>query len=71
MKLDSIEEQQRKRFERFLSVSDEMLEMAAQLEHDCNYFGDYIENHKLLHASKHAGAIYNIIKEIVDGDNKQ
>ena len=33
MKLDTVEEQQEKRLNRFLLIKDELLEMSQQLEH--------------------------------------
>lgn len=68
MNLDTIEEQQAKRMCRFLVIKDELLELAQQLEHDLNYFGDYIGSEKLFEAKKHATAIYHIVKEV--GENK-
>lgn len=62
MNLDTIEEQQAKRLSRFLLVKDELLESAQQLEHDLNYFGDYIGDKKLFEAVKHSRAIYHILK---------
>jgi len=64
MNLDTIEEQQTKQIGRFLSAKDELLELAQQLEHDLNYFGDYIGSEKLFEAKKHATAIYHIVKEV-------
>lgn len=64
MNLDTIEEQQTKRMGRFLSAKDELLELAQQLEHDLNYFGDYIGSEKLFEVMKHATAIYHIVKEV-------
>ena len=64
MNLDTIEEQQTKRMGRFLSTKDELLELAQQLEHDLNYFGDYIGSEKLFEAMKHATAIYHIVKRV-------
>ena len=67
-KLDTIEERHNKRLQRFLTVKDELLELAEQLEHDLNFFGDYIGSEKLFEATKHATAIYHIVKSV--GDNK-
>jgi len=64
MNLDTIEEQQLKRMNRFLSVKGELLEMSQQLEHDLNYFGDYIGSEKIFEAKKHATAIYHLIKPV-------
>ncbi|UJQ43497.1 hypothetical protein [Acinetobacter phage vB_AbM_WUPSU] len=64
MKLESIEERHEKHVSRFLSVKSEILEMAAQLEHDLNYFGDYIGSEKLFEAKRHATAIYHIVKKV-------
>ena len=64
MKLDTVEEQQEKRLNRFLLVKDELLEMSQQLGHDLNYFADYIGSEKLFEANKHATAIYHIVKKI-------
>lgn len=61
--LETVQERQRKRVDRFLLAVDEMMEQAAQLEHDLNYFGDYIGNEKLFEAMKHATAIYHIVKK--------
>ena len=68
MNLDTIEEQQAKRMSRFLTAKDELLELALQLEHDLNYFGDYIGSEKLFEANKHATAIYHIVKSV--GENR-
>lgn len=68
MNLDTIEEQQTKRMGRFLSAKDELLELAQQLEHDLNYFGDYIGSEKLFEAMKHATAIYHIVKEVGESE---
>ena len=67
MKLDTIEEQQKKRLDRFLLIKDELLEMSQQLEHDLNYFGDYIGSEELFEAMRHATAIYHIVKKV--GEN--
>lgn len=64
MKLESIEERHEKHVSRFLSVKSEILEIAAQLEHDLNYFGDYIGSEKLFEAMRHATAIYHIVKKV-------
>ena len=63
-KLDTIEERHNKRLQRFLTVKDELLELAEQLEHDLNFFGDYIGSEKLFEAMKHATAIYHIVKKV-------
>ena len=63
-KLDTIEERHNKRLQRFLTVKDELLELAEQLEHDLNFFGDYIGSEKLFEAKKHATAIYHIVKKV-------
>ena len=63
-KLDTIEVQQSKRLSRFLSSKEELLELAQQLEHDLNFFGDYIGSEKLFEAKKHATAIYRIVKKV-------
>lgn len=68
MKLDIIEEQQSKRMGRFLSAKDELLELAQQLEHDLNYFGDYIGSEGLFEAMKHAKAVYHIVKEVGESE---
>ena len=68
MNLDTIEEQQTKRTGRFLSAKDELLELAQQLEHDLNYFGDYIGSEKLFEAKKHATAIYHIVKRVGESE---
>ena len=67
MKLDTVEEQQEKRLNRFLLIKDELLEMSQQLEHDLNYFGDYIGSENLFEGMKHATAIYHIVKKV--GEN--
>lgn len=66
MKLDTIEQQQEKLLNRFLLIKDELLEMSQQLEHDLNYFADYIGSEKLFEAKKHATAIYHIVKKVGD-----
>ena len=67
MKLDTIEEQQEKRLNRFLLIKDELLEMSQQLEHDLNWFADYLGSETLFEANKHATAIYNIVSKV--GEN--
>lgn len=67
-KLDTIEERHNKRLQRFLTVKHELLEVAEQLEHDLNFFGDYIGNEKLFEAMKHAEAIYHIVKKVGEGE---
>ena len=62
--IETIEERQRKRVARFLLAVDEMMEQALQLEHDLNYFSDYIGSEKLFEAKKHATAIYHIVKNV-------
>lgn len=64
-----MDDKERKRELRFLIFLDEILETTAQLEHDLNYFADYIGSEKLFEATKHATAIYNILKK-VEGDLK-
>ena len=66
--LDSIEVRQQKHLDRFMVAKDELLELASQLEHDLNFFGDYIGSEKLFEAKKHATAIYHIVKNV--GDNE-
>ncbi len=64
-KLDTIiVERHDKRLQRFLTVKHELLELAVQLEHDLNFFGDYIGSEKLFEAMKHATAIYHIVKKV-------
>ena len=67
MKLDTVEEQQEKRLNRFLLIKDELLEMSQQLEHDLSYFADYLGSEDLFEAKKHATAIYHIVKKV--GEN--
>ena len=62
--IETVEERQRKHVARFLSVADEIMEQAIQLEHDLNYFGDYIASEKLFEAMKHATAICHIVKNV-------
>ena len=68
MNLDTIEEQQAKRMSRFLTAKGELLELSQQLEHDLNYFGDYIGSEKLFEAKEHATAIYHIVKSVGEGN---
>ena len=63
------DEKQFKREQRFLTCLDELLDNTSQLEHDLNYSADYIGSEKLFEATKHATAIYNILKK-VEGDLK-
>ena len=63
-KPDTIVERHNKRLKRFLTVKHELLELAEQLEHDLNFFGDYIWSEKLFEAMKHATAIYHIVKKV-------
>lgn len=63
-KLDTIEEQQNKRLNRFLASKEELLELVQQLEHDLNFFGDYTGSEKLFEAKKQATAIYHIVKKV-------
>ena len=67
MKLDTIEDQQEKRFNRFLLIKGELLEMSQQLEHDLNYFADYLGSEDLFEANKHATVIYHIVNKV--GEN--
>lgn len=67
-KLETVEEQQQNRFNRFLVASTELMEMAQQLEHDLNYFGDYIGSEKLFEAKKHAEAIYHLVKKVHENE---
>ena len=67
MKLDTVEEQQEKRLNRFLLIKDELLEMSQQLEHDLSYFADYLGSEDLFEANKHATSIYYIVKKV--GEN--
>ena len=62
-----MDDKQFKREQRFLLVLDELLETTSQLEHDLNYFADYVQNHKLCQARKHVEAVYTILKQ-VEGD---
>lgn len=62
--LDSVEDQQKKRVSRFLLASDEIMELANQLDHDLNFFGDYIGSEKLFEAKKHAVAIYHLVRKV-------
>lgn len=64
-----MDDKERKRELRFLTFLDEILENAGQLEHDLNYFADYIGSEKLFEAKKHATAIYHILEK-VEGDLK-
>ena len=61
------DEKQFKREQRFLVILDELLDNTSQLEHDLNYFADYIGSEKLFEAGKHATAIYHILKEVEKG----
>ena len=67
-KPDTIEERHNKHLQRFLTVKHELLELAEQLEHDLNFFGDYIGSEKLFEAMKHAEAIYHIVKKVGEVD---
>lgn len=64
-----MDDKQLKREDRFLIALDELLDNTSQLEHDLNYFADYIGSEKLFEAKKHATAIYHILKR-VEGDLK-
>lgn len=61
-----MEDLQRKRELRVLSNLDEILETTSQLEYDLNYLADYIGNEKLFEANKHALAIYNSVKQVME-----
>lgn len=65
--LDDLEDEYRKREQRFLTQVDELLENVAQLEHDLNFYGDYIGSEKLFEAKKHATAIYHLVKKVEEG----
>lgn len=62
--LDDLEDNYRKREQRFLIQVDELLENVSQLEHDLNFYGDYIGSEKLFEAKKHATAIYHLVKKV-------
>lgn len=61
---ETLEDKYRKREQRFLTQVNELLENAAQLEHDLNFYGDYIGNEKLFEAEKHATTIYHLVKKV-------
>ena len=61
---DNLEVEHRKREQRFISQVDEMLENILQLEHDLNFYGDYIGSEKLFEAEKHATKIYYLVKKV-------
>ena len=61
---DDLEDKYRKREQRFLIQVNELLENVAQLEHDLNFYADYIRNEKLFEAEKHAAAIYRLVKKV-------
>ena len=62
--LDDLDDKYRKREQRFLTQVDELLENVSQLEHDLNFYGDYIGSEKLFEAKKHATAIYHLVKKV-------
>jgi hypothetical protein len=62
--LDDLEDKYRKREQRFLIQVDELLENVSQLEHDLNFYGDYIGSEKLFEAKKHATTIYHLVKNV-------
>jgi len=62
--LDDLEDKYCKREQRFLTQVDELLESASQLEHDLNFYGDYVGSEKLFEAKKHATDIYHLIKKV-------
>ena len=62
--LDDLEDQCRKREQRFLAQVNEILENVSQLEHDLNFYGDYIGSEKLFEAKKHSTAIYHLVKKV-------
>jgi len=62
--LDDLEDKYRKREQRFLTQVDDLLENILQLEHDLNFYGDYIGNEQMFVAAKHATAIYHFVKKV-------
>lgn len=61
---DNLETKYHKREQRFIAQVDEMLESILQLEHDLNFYGDYIGNEKLFEAEKYATNIYHLVKKV-------
>lgn len=45
---DTLEDKYHKREQRFLTQVNELLENVSQLEHDLNFYGDYIGNEKIV-----------------------
>lgn len=60
---ETVEQREKRHFERFMASLPEMMEQASQLDHDLNFFGDYIGSEKLFEAKRHATAIYYILKK--------
>lgn len=65
--LDDLEDKYRKREQRFLTQVNELLENVSQLEHDLNFYGDYVGSEDLFEAKKHATTIYHILKKVEGG----
>ena len=65
--LDDLKDKYCKREQRFLTQVDELLENISQLEHDLNFYGDYIGSEKLFEAKKHATNIYHLVKSVEEG----
>lgn len=65
-----MDDKQFKREQRFLTCLEEILDNTTQLEHDLNYFADYIGSEKLFEAKKHATAVYHILKKVEEGLKK-
>ena len=62
--VDDLEDKYCKREQRFLTQVNELLENVSQLEHDLNFYGDYIGSEKLFEAEKHVTTIYHLVKKV-------
>lgn len=61
--LDSVEEQQKKRYDRSRDELLLLLERASDLEYDLNFYADYCNIEPLFEASKHAKSIYHLVRK--------
>lgn len=65
-KLDTISEQQKKRFDRSKPELLSMLDILDQIEFDLSMFSDYLDEDDLMEAKDNLGAAYSLIRCVTD-----
>lgn len=70
-KLDTYEEQQRKRFERSREDLLLLLEKLSDEEYTLNYYGNYLGSEQLFEAKKHLTSAYHLTRKylVSKGEN--